>query len=102
MFVYFRPILVLPPADVRVIYCELSETEKDFYDALFKRSKVLCSQNSIVFYSYFSLKMPYAENVNGSFRSNLINLLNKAKFFIIMLRSWNCFCVFDSVVITHF
>ncbi|CAA7027711.1 unnamed protein product [Microthlaspi erraticum] len=39
-----RPILVLPPADVRVIYCELSETEKDFYDALFKRSKVKFDQ----------------------------------------------------------
>ncbi|CAH2072145.1 unnamed protein product [Thlaspi arvense] len=35
-----RPILVLPPADVRVIYCELSESERDFYDALYKRSKV--------------------------------------------------------------
>ncbi|KAJ4843600.1 DNA repair protein rad5a [Turnera subulata] len=35
-----RPILVLPPADSRVIYCELSEAERDFYDALFKKSKV--------------------------------------------------------------
>ncbi|KAL9225619.1 hypothetical protein vseg_001521 [Gypsophila vaccaria] len=35
-----RPILVLPPADVQVIYCELTEAEKDFYEALFKRSKV--------------------------------------------------------------
>ena len=38
--VYFRPILVLPPADIQVIYCELTEAEKDFYEALFKRSKV--------------------------------------------------------------
>ncbi|KAK6776466.1 hypothetical protein RDI58_027467 [Solanum bulbocastanum] len=35
-----RPILVLPPADIQVIYCELTEAERDFYDALYKRSKV--------------------------------------------------------------
>ncbi|XP_031283471.1 DNA repair protein RAD5A isoform X2 [Pistacia vera] len=35
-----RPILVLPPADIQVIYCELTDVEKDFYEALFKRSKV--------------------------------------------------------------
>ncbi|GLU19251.1 hypothetical protein SLE2022_355120 [Rubroshorea leprosula] len=35
-----RPILVLPPVDSQVIYCELSEFEKDFYEALFKKSKV--------------------------------------------------------------
>ncbi|XP_077235884.1 DNA/RNA helicase protein isoform X2 [Tasmannia lanceolata] len=39
-----RPILVLPPADVQVVYCELTEAEKDFYDALFKRSKVKFDQ----------------------------------------------------------
>ncbi|OVA17874.1 SNF2-related [Macleaya cordata] len=39
-----RPILVLPPADVQVIYCELTAAEKDFYDALFKRSKVKFDQ----------------------------------------------------------
>lgn len=39
-----RPILVLPPADMKVIYCELTETEKDFYEALFKRSKVKFDQ----------------------------------------------------------
>lgn len=39
-----RPILVLPPADVQVIYCELSEAEKDFYEALFKKSKVKFDQ----------------------------------------------------------
>ncbi|TXG73707.1 hypothetical protein EZV62_002286 [Acer yangbiense] len=39
-----RPILVLPPADMQVIYCELSEAEKDFYEALFKRSKVKFDQ----------------------------------------------------------
>jgi len=38
-----RPIIVLPPADIQVIYCELTEAEKDFYDALFRRSKVLVS-----------------------------------------------------------
>ncbi|KAB2050413.1 hypothetical protein ES319_A13G244000v1 [Gossypium barbadense] len=41
---YGKPILVLPPADVQVIYCELSEAEKDFYEALFKRSKVKFDQ----------------------------------------------------------
>ncbi|KAI3886869.1 hypothetical protein MKX03_037179 [Papaver bracteatum] len=39
-----KPILVLPPADVQVIYCELTAAEKDFYDALFKRSKVKFDQ----------------------------------------------------------
>ncbi|OMO58307.1 SNF2-related protein [Corchorus capsularis] len=41
---YGKPILVLPPADVQVIYCELTEAEKDFYEALFKRSKVKFDQ----------------------------------------------------------
>ncbi|KAK8545016.1 hypothetical protein V6N13_066330 [Hibiscus sabdariffa] len=39
-----KPILVLPPADIQVIYCELTEAEKDFYEALFKRSKVKFDQ----------------------------------------------------------
>ncbi|KAF8403208.1 hypothetical protein HHK36_011307 [Tetracentron sinense] len=39
-----RPILVLPPANVQVIYCELTTAEKDFYEALFKRSKVKFDQ----------------------------------------------------------
>ncbi|XP_058216059.1 DNA repair protein RAD5A [Rhododendron vialii] len=39
-----RPILVLPHADVKVVYCELTEAEKDFYEALFKRSKVKFDQ----------------------------------------------------------
>ncbi|XP_057990817.1 DNA repair protein RAD5A isoform X2 [Hevea brasiliensis] len=39
-----RPILVLPPADIQVIYCELTEAERDFYEALFKRSKVKFDQ----------------------------------------------------------
>ncbi|KAI3716560.1 hypothetical protein L1987_67522 [Smallanthus sonchifolius] len=39
-----RPILVLPPAEMKVIYCEQTDAEKDFYDALFKRSKVKFEQ----------------------------------------------------------
>ncbi|KAL2981643.1 hypothetical protein AAZX31_13G301500 [Glycine max] len=39
-----KPILVLPPADTQVIYCEPTEAEKDFYGALFKRSKVKFDQ----------------------------------------------------------
>ncbi|CAI9105535.1 OLC1v1004474C1 [Oldenlandia corymbosa var. corymbosa] len=39
-----RPIIVLPPADIQVMYCELTEAERDFYDALFKRSKVKFDQ----------------------------------------------------------
>lgn len=35
-----RPILVLPPTDIQLIECEMTEAEQDFYDALFKRSKV--------------------------------------------------------------
>ncbi|KAH9324867.1 hypothetical protein KI387_005045 [Taxus chinensis] len=39
-----RPILVLPPTDVQVIECGLSEAENDFYNALYKRSKVKFDQ----------------------------------------------------------
>ncbi|KAL8104947.1 DNA repair protein RAD5B [Apium graveolens] len=39
-----RPILVLPPTDIQVIECNQSEAERDFYDALFKRSKVQFDQ----------------------------------------------------------
>nr|GLL44138.1 putative SWI/SNF-related matrix-associated actin-dependent regulator of chromatin subfamily A member 3-like 3 isoform X2 [Ipomoea trifida] len=35
-----EPILVLPPTDIQVIECEQSEAERDFYDALYKKSKV--------------------------------------------------------------
>ncbi|KAL8515725.1 hypothetical protein ACS0TY_014417 [Phlomoides rotata] len=39
-----RVILVLPPTDVQIIECEQSEAERDFYSALFKRSKVQFDQ----------------------------------------------------------
>ncbi|XP_024534461.1 DNA repair protein RAD5A isoform X2 [Selaginella moellendorffii] len=39
-----RPILVLPPAQCEVIECNLSESERDFYDALYHRSKVKFDQ----------------------------------------------------------
>ncbi|XXG45426.1 hypothetical protein AAC387_Pa02g0510 [Persea americana] len=39
-----RPILVLPPADVQLVECDQSEAERDFYDALFKKSKVKFDQ----------------------------------------------------------
>ncbi|XP_042463169.1 DNA repair protein RAD5A-like [Zingiber officinale] len=39
-----RPILDLPPAQVDVLYCELSEAEKDFYEALYRKSKVKFDQ----------------------------------------------------------
>lgn len=45
-----RPILVLPPADIQMIECEQSEAEHDFYDALFKRSKV--SSISVILYNH--------------------------------------------------
>ncbi|CAM0911133.1 unnamed protein product [Alopecurus aequalis] len=35
-----NPILVLPPAHIEVVECEQSVEEHDFYDALFRRSKV--------------------------------------------------------------
>lgn len=35
-----RRILELPPSEATVIECELSEAERDFYDALYKKSKV--------------------------------------------------------------
>ncbi|KAK8448458.1 hypothetical protein SEVIR_7G016600v4 [Setaria viridis] len=35
-----KPILVLPPAHIEVVECEQSEQERDFYEALFRRSKV--------------------------------------------------------------
>ncbi|KAJ4968793.1 hypothetical protein NE237_015494 [Protea cynaroides] len=37
---YGRPILVLPPVEIKTIVCVQSEVERDFYDALFQRSKV--------------------------------------------------------------
>ncbi|XP_040374412.1 DNA repair protein RAD5B isoform X2 [Rosa chinensis] len=37
------PILILPP-DIETIECHQSEAEQEFYDALFKRSKVLFDQ----------------------------------------------------------
>ncbi|CAN8267729.1 unnamed protein product [Cochlearia groenlandica] len=37
-------ILELPPTDVQIIECEQSEAERDFYTALFKRSKVKFDQ----------------------------------------------------------
>ncbi|KAF9625561.1 hypothetical protein IFM89_024334 [Coptis chinensis] len=39
-------ILVLPPIDVQVIECKQSEAERDFYEALFKRSKVQFDQKN--------------------------------------------------------
>ncbi|CAN6272882.1 unnamed protein product [Urochloa humidicola] len=39
-----RPILNLPPANIEVKYCDLSKAEKDFYEALFRRSKVKFDQ----------------------------------------------------------
>ncbi|KAL2325883.1 hypothetical protein Fmac_024941 [Flemingia macrophylla] len=34
-----RPILFLPPIDIKLIECQQSESERDFYEALFVRSK---------------------------------------------------------------
>ncbi|URD77866.1 hypothetical protein MUK42_05395 [Musa troglodytarum] len=39
-----KPILVLPPANIRTVECEQSEAERDFYEALFERSKVRFDQ----------------------------------------------------------
>lgn len=39
-----RPILVLPPTDIQTVTCGQSKAERDFYDALFKRSKVQFDQ----------------------------------------------------------
>ncbi|THU56669.1 hypothetical protein C4D60_Mb11t19660 [Musa balbisiana] len=39
-----KPILVLPPANFRTVECEQSEAERDFYEALFERSKVRFDQ----------------------------------------------------------
>lgn len=35
-----NPILVLPPARIEVVECEQTDHERDFYEALFRRSKV--------------------------------------------------------------
>ncbi|KAL2937566.1 DNA repair protein RAD5A [Bienertia sinuspersici] len=53
-----RPILVLPPANVQVVYCELTEAERDFYEALFKKSKVKFDrfvEQGRVLYNYASI-----------------------------------------------
>ncbi|KAI5069906.1 hypothetical protein GOP47_0014249 [Adiantum capillus-veneris] len=39
-----RPILVLPPSETEVVECEFSEAERDFYDALYKKSKIKFDQ----------------------------------------------------------
>lgn len=39
-----RPILVLPPSVSEVVECEFSEAERDFYDALYKKSKIKFDQ----------------------------------------------------------
>ncbi|KAL4191403.1 hypothetical protein AMTRI_Chr07g29730 [Amborella trichopoda] len=39
-----RPILFLPPVEIETVECEQSEAERDFYEALFKRSKVQFDQ----------------------------------------------------------
>ncbi|GAB2294479.1 DNA repair protein rad5b [Dionaea muscipula] len=39
-----RPILELPPTNIKTIVCQQSEAEQDFYTALFKRSKVQFDQ----------------------------------------------------------
>ncbi|XP_078167711.1 helicase protein with RING/U-box domain-containing protein [Carex rostrata] len=39
-----RPILVLPPINMQVVECEPSEAERDFYQALFRRSQVKFDQ----------------------------------------------------------
>ncbi|KAK7393670.1 hypothetical protein VNO78_22233 [Psophocarpus tetragonolobus] len=39
-----RPILFLPPIDIQLIECQQSESERDFYEALFERSKVQFDQ----------------------------------------------------------
>jgi len=37
---FSRPILFLPPIDIELIECKQSESERDFYETLFERSKV--------------------------------------------------------------
>lgn len=54
----YRPILVLPPTDIQVIECEQSEAERDFYDALFKRSKV-----SLVYRFFFAFSSNSANKI---------------------------------------
>ncbi|XP_027935032.1 DNA repair protein RAD5B-like [Vigna unguiculata] len=39
-----RPILFLPPIDIELIECKQSESERDFYETLFERSKVQFDQ----------------------------------------------------------
>jgi len=58
----FRPILVLPPTDIQITECEQSEAEHDFYDALFRRSKVSFFLRS---FTYFHL--PYIQDQKWDF-----------------------------------
>ncbi|KAG0491573.1 hypothetical protein HPP92_004971 [Vanilla planifolia] len=39
-----KPIILLPPAHVGVVVCQQSEEERDFYDALFRKSKIKFDQ----------------------------------------------------------
>ncbi|KAF3455122.1 hypothetical protein FNV43_RR05570 [Rhamnella rubrinervis] len=77
-----RPILVLPPADSQVIYCELTEAERDFYDALFKRSKVKFDQfveQGRVLHNYASILELLLLKIlqKGKPRINLLELMFK-------------------------
>ncbi|XP_047317649.1 DNA repair protein RAD5B [Impatiens glandulifera] len=53
-----RPIIVLPPTDIKVIECQQSQAERDFYDALFQRSKMKFDQfltNGKVLHNYANI-----------------------------------------------
>lgn len=97
-----RPILVLPPADVQVIYCGLTDAEKDFYEALFKRSKVTqgCLRKYVIL--VFVWVIALHDMLSKKNRWNLTNLLSKDVSFTIMHQYWSYFYVFANVVIIPF
>ena len=91
---WFRPILVLPPTDIQIIECDQSEAEYDFYDALFRRSKVSCSSclcfliNFVISHlstkSCFEWILMKKLSIFYENRSNLTSLWHKARSSTIM------------------
>ncbi|KAK6914069.1 Zinc finger, C3HC4 RING-type [Dillenia turbinata] len=69
-----RPMLALPPTDIKSIECEQSEAERDFHDALLKRSKVQFDQfvaQGKALHDYASIHYrAYVEELVGGIRGD--------------------------------
>ena len=77
-----RPILVLPPTDIQLIECEHSEAEAEFYNALFRKSKVsFLSLALISFLLLFCFALVFLRNKLGN-GMNFIFLVDSTYIFL--------------------